>query len=75
MRDKEYKPYTAKRWTDIPGFTMVEETEFAEEKKRELSQEEKKQRDEKWTEILRKYKAIKEDEIVIGENVVKIEQK
>lgn len=27
MYDKDYKPYTATRWTEIPGFRVLEDAE------------------------------------------------
>lgn len=48
------KPYSAKRWTDIPQPRVVGKTEFTEE--------EKKQNDEKLERILKEYGILKENE-------------
>lgn len=35
MSEGKYKPYTAKRWTEIPAPKVVGQIEFSEEEKRE----------------------------------------
>lgn len=67
MKDKkDYKPYTAKRWTDIPIPTVIGPAE-------KFTEEEEKRIDIEATETLRKYGVISEDEIVKGDKVIKID--
>lgn len=64
MNEKDYKPYTAKRWTEpIKPIPIGPIEEFTEEQKRKI--------DSDFTEILREYGVIHEGEIVKGEKVIK----
>lgn len=36
MYEKDYKPFTAKRWTDIPKFEIVGEMEYSEEEQKKM---------------------------------------
>lgn len=65
MYDRDYKPYTAKRWTEAPTFTVIGH--------RESTEEEKKKTDEEATEVLRMYGVIGKNEKVDGDKVVKID--
>ena len=62
MNDKA-KPFSAKRWTDIPRFVVVGHSEFTEE--------EKKENEKKKEEIMRSYGALAPNEHVRNGKVVK----
>lgn len=62
MKKEGYKPYTAKRWTEIPKPVVVGHSEFTEE--------EKKQNNDDATEMLQKYKVIGKNEKVIDGDIV-----
>lgn len=39
MNEKDYKPFTAKKWTDIPKFEEVGEIEYSEEERKKAAEE------------------------------------
>lgn len=55
MKDNEYKPYTARRWTDIPIPTVVGPAE-------EFTEEEKRKNREELECIMKKFGVLKPDE-------------
>ncbi len=61
--DKEnYKPYTAKRWTEIPEPKIIGHTESTEEEKRENDREAE--------EVLRQYGLLKPSQHIRNSEVV-----
>lgn len=64
-QDEEYKPYTARRWTDIPQPVVIGHREFTEE--------EKKENDKKTEKILKEYGIIGENDIIRDGKVIKQE--
>lgn len=62
MNEKD-KPFSAKRWTDIPKFVVVGHSESTEE--------EKKENERKMEEIMRSYGALAPNEHVRNGKVVK----
>lgn len=62
-KDEEYKPYSARRWTDIPQPIVTGHIEFTEE--------EKKENDRKTEMILKEYGVIGEDDIIRDGKVIK----
>lgn len=63
MSEKNSKPYTSKRWTDIPVSETIGYTEFTEE--------EKKANDRKMEDIMREYGILQENEHIREGKVVK----
>lgn len=64
MKKDDYKPFSAKRWTEIPIPKVIGHIES--------TPEEKEKNDSDFTEILREYGVISKDEIVKGEKIIKI---
>lgn len=62
MDGKDYKPYTAKRWTEIPEPEIIGHTDFTEEEERE--------NDRKAEEMLRKYGLLKPSQHIRNSEVV-----
>lgn len=67
MKEDNYKPYTAKRWTEIPVFKPAEGVPV-----REFTSEEKEQNERDMESILRKYGQLGDDEKLQNGKVVKI---
>ena len=63
MSEKDSKPYTSKRWTDIPVPETIGYTEFTEE--------EQKENDKKMEEMMKHYGVIKSNEHVRNSKVIK----
>lgn len=65
MKDNNYKPYTAKRWTEIPMPVVTEQRHI------ELTDEQKRRDDAVAEYILKEYGVIKPDETIKNGKVVK----
>ena len=66
MDRKESKPYTSKRWTDIPIPRVIGHTEFTDEEKRE--------NDKKMEDMMRKYGVLRSNERVRDSQIISEEQ-
>lgn len=62
MDRKESKPYTSKRWTDIPIPRVIGHTEFTDEEKRE--------NDKKMEDMMRKYGVLRSNERVRDSQII-----
>lgn len=63
MSDKDNKPYTSKRWTDIPVPNVIGQVEFTEE--------EKKENDKKMEEVMKAYGLLQENEHIRNSKIIK----
>lgn len=63
MKD-DYKPYSAKRWTEIPIPKIIGHTES--------TPEERERSDSDFTEVLKEYGVIGKDEIVKDGKIIKV---
>lgn len=63
MNRKESKPYSSRRWTDIPVPRVIGYTEFTDEEKRE--------NDKKMEDMMRKYGVLQPNEHVKDGKIIK----
>lgn len=66
MDGKESKPYSSRRWTDIPVPRVIGHTEFTDEEKRE--------NDKKMEDMMKKYGVLRSNESIRNGQIIKGEQ-